>query len=59
MFFSEDENMKRRRELEANDFYDSDDDTYLDRTGAGINVIIIHKLMFADVFCHFLPTGSN
>ena len=30
----EGEREKRQRELEANDFYDSDDDNYLDRTGA-------------------------
>jgi len=30
----EDQNVKRKRELEARDFYDSDDDTFLDRTGA-------------------------
>jgi len=30
----EDEREKRQRELEANDFYDSDEDNYLDRTGS-------------------------
>jgi len=31
---SEDQRVKRQRELEANDYYDSDDDNYLDRTGS-------------------------
>ena len=35
MFVLENQNVVRRRELEANDFYDSDEDTFLDRTGAG------------------------
>lgn len=30
----EDQRLKRQRELEANDFYDSDEDSYLDRTGS-------------------------
>ena len=35
MFALENQNVVRRRELEANDFYDSDEDTFLDRTGSG------------------------
>lgn len=30
----EDQRVKKQRELEANDFYDSDDDNFLDRTGS-------------------------
>ena len=45
LLFAEDQRLKRQRELEANDFYDSDEDTYLDRTGTGkycIYVVNIH-----------------
>lgn len=31
---SEDQRLKRQRELEENDFYDSDEDNFLDRTGS-------------------------
>lgn len=39
----EDQRLKRQRELEANDFYDSDEDSYLDRTGSSeiVNLSLI------------------